>query len=149
MPQLAEIYSRQHDAEHYSKFLQQGYAPLGWAGDPDLILAFNNGPSQRWEVLRHEPQRNLPNRYVVVMAGPPGFELNDSAVFALIQNLVSADTHRAGNSASEQLERILKKNEKIEQEQTQKAADATADALAKFYHEAGKAMGVTKTTWAI
>lgn len=149
MPQLDEIYSRQHDAEHYSRPLQQGYAPLGWEGDPDLILAFNNGPAQRWEVLRHEPKRNLPNRHVVVMAGPSGAELNDSAIIALIQALVLADTRREGNSASEQLERIIKKNEKLEAEQTAAAADATAEHLEKFYHEAGKAMGVTETTFAI
>lgn len=149
MPQLAEIYSRQHDAEHYSRALQEGYAPLGWSGDPDLVLAFNNGPSQRWEVLRHEPQRNLPNRYVVIMAGPPGAELNDSAIFALIKNLVNADTHREGNSAAEQLERIIKKNEKLDADHTETAVDETAEALNRFYHAAGKAMGVTETTFAI
>ncbi len=149
MPQLDEIYSRQHDAERYSRFLQDGYAPLGWSGDPDLILAFNNGPAQRWEVLRHEPLRNLPNRHVVVMAGPAGQDLNDSALFTLIQNLVTADTHRAGNSHVEQVERMMKDNDRREAAQTQAAADATADSLSRFYHEAGKALGVTETTFAI
>jgi len=146
---LDEIYSRQHDAEHYGRFLQEGYAPLGWSGDPDLVLAFNNGPKQAWEVLRHEPRRNEPNRHVVVMTGPPGAELNDSAMFALIQNLVLADTHRAGNSHLEQVERVIKENERRDAAHTAAAADATAEKLEKFYHEAGKAMGVTQTTFGI
>jgi len=149
MPQLDEIYSRQHDAEHYSRFLQEGYAPLGWSGDPDLILAFNNGPAQRWEVLRHEPLRNLPNRHVIVCAGPAGQGLNDSAIFTLIQHLVAHDTHRAGNSHIEQVERMMKANEKREADRTAAAADATAESLSRFYHEAGKALGVTETTFAI
>tara|TARA_R110002096_G_scaffold80599_3_gene188737 strand:+ start:418 stop:867 length:450 start_codon:yes stop_codon:yes gene_type:complete len=148
MPQLDEIYSRQQDADRYSEYLHNGYAPLGWSGDPDLVLAFNNGPSQRWEMLRHEPSRNLPNRHVVIMSGPPGAELNDSALFSLIQNLVSADTHREGNSALEQYDRMMVENDRKEDARELAAADATADALSKFYHEAGKALGVTKTNFA-
>jgi len=149
MPQLDEIYSRQAEAEHYSKYLQEGYAPLGWSGDPDIVLAFNNGPRQCWEVLLHSPERNLPNRHIVIATGPPGMEMNDSAVFVLIQRLVAGDTHRAGNSASEQLERALAFNDKLDRDNDNRAADATAEALSKFYHEAGKTLGVTKTNFAI
>ncbi len=59
--------------------------------------------------------------------------------------LVQMDTHRAGNSAADMVERALEHNERVDARGTRDAADATAGALERFYFEAGKTLGVTKT----
>ncbi len=144
-PQLDDIYSRQDIADRYIDWLRHGKPELGWKGDPRLVLAFNNGIEQRWEVLIHSPVRNLPDRHEIVMAAPAGFELNESGVIALIQNLVLADTTIAGNSHSDIMDRIDRENAAIEKAKQEEAVGRTSEALSKFYHEAGKTLGVTKT----
>lgn len=144
-PTLDDIYSRQDLAESLIGPLHYGKPELGWAGDHGLVLAFNNGINQRWELLRHEPVRNHPNRHVLVCAAPAGMEINEQGINMLIQRLVASDTQRSGNSHLDQLEEIIKYNDRLEAANEQKAADATADALAKFYTEAGKTFGVAPT----
>lgn len=139
---------RQNVANHYIKWLREGKPEMGWAGDQDLALVFAK-IEQRWELWRHDPVRGHPDRHAMVAAGPPGAELNDDAINKLIRGLVDGDTHRTGNSADDIIERVLKHNEKTQEDQTQKAADATAETLARFYHEAGKAFGVTQTVFAV
>jgi hypothetical protein len=144
-PQLLDIYSRQDVADRYIRWLREGIPEIGWKGEPRLVLAFNNGPTQRWEVLMHEPQRGQPDRHVVVMTGPPGMEINDQAILLLCQRLRTVDTTIAGNSALEQFDRMMEANERHDAARTEAAAGATSEALGKFYHEAGKTLGVTKT----
>ncbi len=144
-PQLTDIYSRQDVADKFIRWLRHGLPEVGWSGEPRLTLAFNNGIEQRWELLIHEPQRNLPNRHVLLFAAPAGFELNEQGVALLCRRLVEIDVQRAGNSAIEQFDRMVAENERRDREHTEHAAGATADALGKFYHEAGKTLGVTKT----
>ena len=139
---------RANVANHYIKWLREGKPELGWAGDPDLVLVFAN-IEQRWELWRHDPVRGHPDRHAMIAAGPPGAELNDDAINKLIMGLVEGDTHRSGNSAEAIVERVLQNNERANAEQTQKAADATAETLARFYHEAGKAFGVTQTVFPV
>lgn len=147
-PQLQDIYSRQDIADRYINMLRYGVPELGYSGDPSLVLAFNNGPRQCWELLSHAPERGQPDRHVVIMKAPAGFELNDQGIVMLIRNLVANDTQRAGNSLEDQMDRVMKENERHDAAQTETAVAETSDALSKFYTEAGKTLGVTKTFFA-
>ncbi len=147
-PQLDEIYNRQDVADKYVRWLRDGVPELGWSGDPRLVLAYNNGVEQRWEVLMHEPKRSMPDRHVLIFTAPPGFELNDQGVFMLCRRLVDIDVQREGNSALEQFDRMMDENEAKDKAHTEVAAGEISDALGKFYTEAGKTLGVTKTFFA-
>ncbi len=144
-PQLDDIYTRQDTADKYIHWIRYGIPEIGWSGDPRLVLAFNNGIEQRWEMLMHAPERSLPNRHVIIFVAPAGFELNDQGVFMLCRRLVEIDVQRAGNSALEQFDRMDAENERRKQEATDYSAGVLADSLGKFYTEAGKTLGVTKT----
>lgn len=138
--------TRQSVAEHWIRPLREGKPELGWSGDPFLVLAFHQ-IENRWELWRNEPERGNPDRHVMIAKGPIGQDINQTAIDILIRKLVEMDTHRAGNSAEAQMERILRENEEHDRKRTQEAADAIADPLAKFYYEAGKTMGVTETNF--
>ena len=138
---------RQALSDHLSRRIYEGDPTLGWEGDPDLLLTFH-AITNRWELLRHEPRRGDPDRYVIEVTGPVGADINDEAINALINGLVARSTNRRGNSAEDQMEAVFKKNEVAERDRERVAVDSTADALAKFYTEAGKALGVTKTNFA-
>ena len=140
---LDDIHNRSAVADRYVDWLTKGVPTMGWSGDPSLVLAFNI-VIQRWELLRHEPNPKDPGRHVVVMTGPPGMEINDQAIIALIRNLIAGDTHRKGNSLVDQMEKVIAKNEKLDRDKTEETVNVTADALGKFYYEAGKTLGVTK-----
>ena len=135
-------------ANHYVDWLRYGKPEMGWSGDPMLSLAFHR-IENRWELWRNEPVAGQPDRHILVAKGPVGADLNDDAVNLLIMNLVRSDTHARGNSAEDIVENVLKTNEKLEKDRETAAMEETSDALAKFYTEAGKVLGVTKTTWAI
>jgi len=142
---LHDPHNRQEVAERYIGWLRNGVPTLGWEGDPDLELVFDHGVGQRWEVWLNAPVRGEPDRMLPVLGGPPGAELNDQLVYVLIQKLVEGDTHRKGNSELEQFDRMMEENERKERARTEAGVDATADALGRFYTEAGKTLGVTKT----
>lgn len=142
------IDERQVIVDRIAAPIQDGKPELGWSGDKSLVLTFHR-IEQRWELFRHEPAEGLPDRYVPIAKGPVGGELNEAAINHLIMGLVDRDSHREGNSASDQLERILKENDRLEEERLDTAVDVTFDALANFYTEAGKELGVHQTTWAI
>ncbi len=146
-PQLLDIYQRHVVAQRYADMLTKGSPALGWAGDPGLRLAFNAGITQRWELLRHEPVFNDPDRHVVVMTGPPGMEINDEAINVLIRNLIAGDVQRPGNSLLEQMDRVLAANDKLELQKVEDGVNATFDALARFYTAAGKTLGVSKANF--
>lgn len=135
---------RQRVAEHLVRPLREGKPELGWEGDPRLVLAFH-AITHQWELWRHEPVRNNPDRHVLVAKGPPGQDINPQAVDLLIRHLIDHDTHRRGNSLQEQLDRVIAQNERHDREQSRKAAEALMDPLGRFYTEAGKTLGVTKT----
>lgn len=141
---MSTLNERQRVADHWIQRLRDPNPALGWSGDPNLVLAYHNITNQ-WELWRHEPQRNDPDRHVMIAKGPVGQQINEQAITLLQMKLVEQDTHRAGNSAEAQLERILKENDRRDAARTAAAADALADPLAKFYHEAGRTLGVTKT----
>lgn len=136
--------SRQQMADRLIKPLRDGKPELGWSGDPDLVLVFER-ISNRWELWRFEPLQGNPDRHVMVAKGPVGQDLNEDAVNLLIRNLVASDTHRSGNSAEQIVEDAIDHNDRLTAAANATAADAIADPLAKFYHEAGVALGVTKT----
>ena len=136
--------TRQHMADHYIDMIRKPKPELGWSGDPFLVLAFHE-IENRWELWRNEPERNNPDRHVMVARGPIGQDLNEQAVVLLIRHLVEIDTHRSGNSAEAQLEKVMRKNAELDRQREAEFVDQTADALGKFYYEAGKTLGVTKT----
>lgn len=125
---------RQQLADRLIRPLREGKPELGWAGDQALGLVFYR-PAQRWELWDME-------RNVIIMAGPPGQDINEEAINLLIRKLVQADTHRDGNSAEDIVERTIRQNDEADRRATEKAADAIAEPLAKFYHEAGRTLGV-------
>jgi hypothetical protein len=103
----------------------------------------------RWELWRNEPVKGQPERHVLVARGPVGADLNDDAVNLLVRSLIDSDTHARGQSAESIVEDAIKHNDKLEKDRETTAREETHDALARFYTEAGKALGVTQTTWAI
>ena len=135
---------RQQAADALIDQIRFGKPELGWSGDPALSLAFHR-IENRWELWRHEPEPGLPERHVIVARGPVGQDINEDAINLLIRRLVEMDTHRAGNSAEDIVERVLRNNAKLDARKEREAVEQTSDALAKFYFEAGKTFGVTKT----
>ena len=139
---------RRELSNHLSRRIYEGDPTLGWEGDPDLMLCFH-AITNKWELLRHSPLRGDPDRYVVEVSGPVGQDINEEAINLMIMGLVARSTNRRGNSAEDQMEAIFKKNELAEKHRVDTAQDSTAEALAKFYTEAGKVLGVTQTNFAI
>ena len=144
MPLKPVFDPRQQVADRLIQPLREGKPELGWSGDPDLVLVFER-ISNRWELWRHEPLRGHQDRHVMIAKGPVGQDLNEDAINLLIMRLRDADTHRDGNSAEALVERALDHNDRVTAEANARAADAIAEPLATFYHEAGVAFGVTKT----
>lgn len=138
---------RQPIADRLVKPLQDGKPELGWPGDPALALSWHR-IENRWELLRHDPQRGKPNRHVIVARGPIGAEINEASVNELIRHLVAHDTQRRGNSAQEQLDRIIKHNEKVRKDALDRGVDQGFDAMDKFYYEMAKEMGEPNITFA-
>jgi hypothetical protein len=135
---------RRQIAEHLSAPIYYGKPELGWEGDPDLQLTFH-AITNRWELLRHEPRRGDPDRHVIECQGPVGQDINEEAINLMIMGLVARSTNRRGNSAEEQMERVFEANDRAERARLQEATETTGDALAKFYTEAGKTLGVAPT----
>lgn len=135
---------RQQVADRLIRPLREGKPELGWSGDPFLVLVFER-ISQRWELWRNEPAPGFPDRHVLVSRGPVGQDINEDAINLLIRQLVRMDTHRSGNSAEAISDAVDRENDRLERRRESEAVDATADALAKFYFEAGRAFGVGRT----
>jgi|TARA_R110002020_G_scaffold1690_5_gene7686 hypothetical protein len=144
MPLVPVFDPRQQIADRLIRPLREGKAELGWSGDPFLSLAFHR-IENRWELWRLEPQSGNPDNHTLVARGPIGQDINESTVNQLIRRLVEMDTHRDGNSAEQMVENAIRHNDHRDTQQINDGADATADALAKFYYEAGKTLGVTQT----
>lgn len=136
---------RRREATRLTSPVRDGHPGVGWIGDPDLVVCRHR--LGYWEVLRHTPRPDQPQRYQVVAKSPVGAPLNEETILVLCIGLRNTDTHRKGNSAVEQMDRMLDHNDKLEKENLRQAADATADTLAKFYHEAGRTLGVPRTQW--
>lgn len=129
--------------DEFTRVLQDGKPELGWEGDPDLALALNE-ITQQWELLRHAPVRGYPDRYVVEATTPVGAPLNEDALNKLIRNLV-ARSRRHHGSEQEWLDGIMAENDRMQKEKAVKAAETETEILQKFYHEAGKELGVPRT----
>jgi len=139
--------SRQQVADRLIRPLREGKPELGWSGDHSLSLAFHR-IENRWELWRHEPEPGSPDRHILLSKGPVGQDINEDGINLLIRHLVDMDTHRTGNSSEQMIERVLRNNEKLEAAKEKATYESVHDPLAKFYHEAGKALGVTKTFFA-
>ena len=135
---------RQQAADRLIRPLREGKPELGWSGDPMLVLVFER-MTQRWELWRNEPEPGFPDRHVLISKGPVGQDINEDAINLLIQQLVRMDTHRAGNSAEAISDMVDRENDRLERRREREAVEQTSDALAKFYFEAGKTLGVTRT----
>ena len=135
---------RQQIADRLVRPLREGKAELGWGGDPLLSLAFHR-IENRWELWRLEPQPGNPDSHTLVARGPVGQDINEDSINQLIRRLIEMDTHREGNSAEQMVENAIRHNDRRDTQQINDGANATADALAKFYYEAGKTLGVTQT----
>jgi hypothetical protein len=145
MPPLSPVFDpRQQIADRLIEPIRRGKPELGWSGDPLLAISFHR-IEQRWELWRNEPVPGNPDRHVLIARGPVGQDINEDAINILISKLVQMDTHRAGNSAAAIDAAVDRENARLEASRERQAVDATGDALAKFYYEAGKAMGVTRT----
>lgn len=125
--------ARQILADHLIKPIQDGKPELGWSGDPNLVLAFHN-IEQRWE-LWYMGDRS--DQDYMVARGPVGAEINEDAINLLIMSLVAGDTHRSGNSHTEQVERMIARNEKRHADNVARATEQNAEILDRFYHAAG------------
>ena len=128
-------------ADHWNVPLKTGKPEKGWSGDPALELRYNTIEA-RWQLFRHEPEPNNPERMVMVANGPIGGGMNDMEIDKLIDHLIDVDTTRPGNSAVEQMDRLIKENERLDAKRTEYAAEALAEPLAKFYFEVAKVYGV-------
>ena len=135
---------RQQVADRLIRPLREGKPELGWSGDPMLVLVFER-MTQRWELWRNEPAPGFPDRHVLISKGPVGQDINEDAINLLIRQLVSMDTTRAGNSAQAISDLVDRENDRLERRREHEAVEQTSEALAKFYFEACKTLGVTKT----
>lgn len=120
-------------ANHLVKPIQEGKPELGWSGDPNLVLAFHT-IEQRWELwfMGHSSKDDF-----IVARGPVGQDINEDAINMLIQRLVQGDTHRAGNSHVEQMERMIERNNALERRKHAEAVEKNAEVLDRFYHAVG------------
>lgn len=132
---------RQHLADRLIAPIRDGKPELGWRGDPNLMLVFAR-LEQRWELWEHNPSSGAD---VMILAGPPGAEINEDAINLLIMRLVEGDTHRSGNSAEAIVDRVLAANDKLSQENEAKAVDMAMEPMARFFTEAAKVYGSPKT----
>ena len=124
MPQLRTVLdSRKILADHLIRPIQDGKPELGWSGDPNLVLAFEK-IEQRWE-LWHMGDRS--DQDYMIARGPIGGEINEDAINLLIMALVAGDTHRSGNSHTDQLERMIERNERRHRDNMNKAAEENAN----------------------
>lgn len=129
--------------DQFTRALQDGKPELGWEGDPDLALALNE-ITQQWELLRHAPVRGYPDRYVVEATTPVGAPLNEGALNKLIQGLVARSRRHVG-SEKDWLDGVMKENDRMQKDRATRAAETETEILQKFYHEAGRELGVPRT----
>lgn len=111
--------------------LHNGYAPLGWEGDPLLFLAWNRA-TQRIELWRHNLNRD--GKPGLVMRSKPGQRTAD---MNLIRFLVEHDTRRGYDAAAD----IAKHNAKVRQDHLDAQRDKMGEAAERLYHGFQKDIG--------
>lgn len=126
--QIVEIDSDLLDA------LQNGYAPLGWEGDPQLFLAYNRA-DDRIELWRHNLNRD--GRPGMVMRSAPGQRTAD---MNLIQRLLDHDTRRTDVVANMQAH-----NAKVKKDAADLQRDKMGEAADRLYHGFQKDIGAHLT----
>lgn len=111
------------------KALNEGYAPLGWEGDPRLYLAWNR------QTLRMEMWRNCEDGvHRMIMQGRPGMRVVDMNI---IHFLVTHDSRRGHDAAAE----IIKHNEKVRKDAADAQRDKMSEAADRLYHGFQKDIG--------
>lgn len=110
--------------------LHNGYAPLGWEGDPLLFLAWNR-QTQRMELWRHN--LNGDGKAGLIMRGKPGMRVADMNI---IKFLIDHDTRRHDVAAQ-----IIAHNEKVRQDAIDAQRDKMSEAADRLYHGFQKDIG--------
>lgn len=111
--------------------LHNGYAPLGWEGDPLLFLAWNR-QTQRMELWRHNLHGD--GRAGLVMRSNPGQRVAD---MNMIKFLVTHDTRRGYDP----MEDIAKHNEARRKQIQDDSRDKMGEAAERLYHGFQKDIG--------
>lgn len=114
--QVVEIDSDLLDALH------NGYAPLGWEGDPLLFLAYNRA-TDRVELWRHNLNRD--GKPGLIMRSKQGQRIAD---MNLIKFLVEHDTRR-----TDVLANIEKHNAQVRKDQLDAKRDKMGEAAERLY----------------
>lgn len=110
--------------------LHNGYAPLGWEGDPLLFLAWNR-QTQRMELWRHNLHGD--GQAGLIMRSKPGQRTADMNI---IRFLVDHDTRRHNV-----VEDMFKHNEQVRQDQLATTRDKMGEAADRLYHGFQKDIG--------
>jgi hypothetical protein len=111
--------------------LHNGYAPLGWEGDPLLFLAWNR-QDQRMELWRHNLAGD--GKAGIVMRSKPGQRTAD---MNLIRFLVEHDTRRGYNPVDDYKAHNLKREATLRDAQRDKMGEAAE----RLYHGFQKDVG--------
>lgn len=121
---MVEIDSELIDALH------NGYAPLGWEGDPLLFLAWNRA-TQRMELWRHNLAGD--GQPGLIMRSKPGQRVADMNI---IRFLVTHDTRRRDVADD-----IIKHNAQVRANQISDQRDKMGEAAERLYHGFQKDIG--------
>lgn len=111
--------------------LQNGYAPLGWEGDPLLFLAYNR-QTDRIELWRHNLNRD--GKPGLVMQSRPGQRVAD---MNLIKFLVEHDTRRGYDPVDDIQKHNAARNNTLQDAQR----DRMGEAAERLYHGFQKDVG--------
>lgn len=119
--------------------LHNGYAPLGWEGDPQLFLAWNRA-EQRMELWRHNLDGT--GKAGLIMRGRPGMRVADMNI---IKFLVTHDTRRGYDPVADYKAHNAKRNKDLQDAQRDKMGEAAE----RLYHGFQKDIGqhLTGSTW--
>lgn len=115
------------------KALKEGYAPLGWEGDPSLFMAWNR------QTQRMELWRNCEDGICrLIIRSRPGQRLVD---MKLIQFLVQHDPRRGYDPVQD----VQLQNAKRRKELADAQRDKMGEAAERLYHGFQKDVGATVT----
>lgn len=119
--------------------LHNGYAPLGWEGDPQLFLAWNR-QDQRIELWRHANDGT--GKAFMVLRGPVGMRVADLRV---IDFLVKHDTRRGYDPVQEMAKHNAARRKQVDDD----TRDRMSEAADRLYHGFQKDIGqhLTGSTW--
>jgi hypothetical protein len=107
--EIESLYTRTVMAPEYQRALTEPDATLGWAGDPDLTLAWNR-LDQRYEIWREEAWQDYTTGkwqtiHRIIARAPRGDRLD---VTEMIRGLVARDTAVSGQSHEKAMEKYIR-----------------------------------------